>query len=466
MSSLAANESLGRRSTAGLGRWGVIRLGLVQAALGAIVIFVTSSISRLMVVEHGLPALIPGCLVALHYGVQILRPRWGYGSDVGGRRTPWIVGGMLALAIGNVGAAIATTLMSSDRALALGLAGVAYLLVGVGVGATGTSLLVLLAKRVEPPHRAAAATTVWIMMIGGFIATAAFVGTMLDPFSPTRLLQVAVAISAVAVLVTLAAVWKIEPVQAHGRTVDGHGLRTEASGFRRAMADVWREPQARRFAIFVFLSMFAYSAQELILEPFGGFVFALTPGASAKLTGVQHAGLLVGMLVVAGAGSLFAGRRLGTMAFWTVGGCLGSAGALLGLAASGMQASLPMMRLCVFGLGVTNGAFSIAAIGAMMQLAGSGRATREGTRMGLWGAAQAVAFATGGLVATGATDLTRHLIASPLEAYLVVFLGEALVFCAAAHLALTVFASGRAAACEGADDAPIGQTSLQGVPAP
>ena len=217
MSGGAASDDAGRRSATGLGRWGVVRLGLVQAALGAIVIFVTSSISRLMVVEHGLPALIPGCLVALHYGVQILRPRWGYGSDVGGRRTPWIVGGMLALAIGNVGAATATVFLSSDRALALGLAGVAYLLVGVGVGATGTSLLVLLAKRVEPPHRAAAATTVWTMMIGGFIATAAFAGTMLDPFSPTRLLQVAATISAVALLVTLAAVWRIEPVRGDGR---------------------------------------------------------------------------------------------------------------------------------------------------------------------------------------------------------------------------------------------------------
>ncbi|MFD0938606.1 PucC family protein, partial [Methylobacterium trifolii] len=72
----------------------IARLGLVQTALGSVVVLMTSTINRVMVVELALPAIVPGALVALHYGVQVLRPRWGYGSDVGGRRTPWIVGGM------------------------------------------------------------------------------------------------------------------------------------------------------------------------------------------------------------------------------------------------------------------------------------------------------------------------------------------------------------------------------------
>ena len=91
--------------------------------------------------------------------MQILRPRLGHGSDVGGRRTPWIIGGMAALALGAVLAALAIALL--DDATALGGSRspiVAFLLIGVGVGAAGTSLLVLLAKRVERARRAAAAT--------------------------------------------------------------------------------------------------------------------------------------------------------------------------------------------------------------------------------------------------------------------------------------------------------------------
>ena len=46
--------------------------------------------------------------------------------------------------------------------------------------------------------------------------------------------------------------------------------------------EICREPQARRFAIFIFVSMLAYSAQDLILEPFAGSVFGMTPGQSMR----------------------------------------------------------------------------------------------------------------------------------------------------------------------------------------
>jgi MFS transporter, BCD family, chlorophyll transporter len=54
----------------------IVRLGFVQMALGAIVVLTTSTLNRLMVVELALPAVLPGMLVALHYGIQITRPGW------------------------------------------------------------------------------------------------------------------------------------------------------------------------------------------------------------------------------------------------------------------------------------------------------------------------------------------------------------------------------------------------------
>ena len=66
-----------------LGWLAIVRLGLVQMALGAIVVLTTSTLNRLMVVELALPAVLPGMLVALHYGIQITRPNWGFLSDKG-----------------------------------------------------------------------------------------------------------------------------------------------------------------------------------------------------------------------------------------------------------------------------------------------------------------------------------------------------------------------------------------------
>jgi BCD family chlorophyll transporter-like MFS transporter len=141
---------------------GIVRLGLVQTALGAVVVLMTSTINRVMTVELALPAVVPGLLVASHYTVQILRPAWGYGSDVGGRRTPWIVGGMALLALGGTGAALANALSASHLVPGMALATLSFLLVGMGAGAAGTSVLAMLASSVAPQRRAAAATRVWV----------------------------------------------------------------------------------------------------------------------------------------------------------------------------------------------------------------------------------------------------------------------------------------------------------------
>jgi BCD family chlorophyll transporter-like MFS transporter len=52
-----------------LGWLGIVRLGLVQSAIGAIVMLATSLLNRVMVVEYALPAALPAGLVAWHYAV-------------------------------------------------------------------------------------------------------------------------------------------------------------------------------------------------------------------------------------------------------------------------------------------------------------------------------------------------------------------------------------------------------------
>ena len=297
----------------------IARLGLVQACLGAVVVTTTSTLNRVMVVELALPALLPGLLVALHYLVQMLRPKLGHGSDVTARRTPWIVGGMVVLAAGGFLAALATVWMGSQRSAGIALAVAAFVLIGLGVGASGTSLLVLLAKRVAPERRASAATAVWLMMIVGFAVTAGISGKLLDPYTPARLLQVCGGVCALALTVALLAVWGVETPAS---TAGSGDAEVPKPPFRTALAMVWADADARRFTIFVFVSMLAFSAQDLILEPFAGMVHGFSPGQSTQLSGVQHGGMLAGMLLAALAGRRLAGRALGSLRGWVVGGCV------------------------------------------------------------------------------------------------------------------------------------------------
>lgn len=417
-----------------LGWIGILRLGLVQTALGAIVVMSTSTLNRVMVIEYALPATVPGLLVGLHYAVQVLRPRWGYGSDQGGRHTPWILAGIAVLAAGGFGAALSVVMLPFSLAGGLALAAVSYLLIGAGVGAAGTNLLVLLAKRVVPERRGPAATLVWVMMIIGFIVTTAIAGHNLDPFSPARLLVVTGIISVLATLLAFAALAGIEgrapAVPAAARE------RGAAEGaFFQTLREVWAEPQSRRFTIFVFVSMLAYSSQDLILEPFAGIVFALTPGQTTKLSSLQHGGVLAGMVMVALLVNPSTGGRFGTLRGWTIAGCIASAAALALLACGGLVGPTWPLRTTVFALGVANGAYAVAAIGSMMGMMGEGGANRGGTRMGLWGAAQAIAFGVGGLAGSTATDIARVLLGAAIPAYALVFMIESVLFLVSAVLA-------------------------------
>ena len=143
-------------------------------ALGGIIALATSTLNRVMVVEFVLPATLPGLLFGIHYAAEMLRPRWGHGSDKGGKRTPWIIGGMAVLALSGVCAA-ASVGLDVDEVLAsshpdflgshygiwwliwwlymtpgIAYAVLSYIGIGVGAGAAGTSLLVLDRENRQP----------------------------------------------------------------------------------------------------------------------------------------------------------------------------------------------------------------------------------------------------------------------------------------------------------------------------
>ena len=417
----------------------IARLGLVQASLGSIVVLTTSLLNRVMVVELALPAILPGALVAIHYFIQLIRPRMGFGSDQTRRASPWIRGGILVLASGGVLAAASTILLSNSVVLGIALATIAFLMIGIGVSSSGTALLVLLAKRVEPKKKAAAATCVWLMMIFGFAFTASVSGKFLTPFSFERLFIISSAVSVIAVVVTFLAIWGMEsPVAKAQQLISGADeVETESpskASFREAFAEVWKESRVRSFTWFVFVSMLAYSSQDLILEPFAAVAFGFSPAETTTLSGLQNGGVLVGMLALAFVTSKAKSQTLTTLSNWTIGGCIASALAMLGLVLSGPIENIIFFKATVFLLGIFNGAFSIAAIGSMMQFASVGSARREGVRMGIWGASQAMAFGLGGIIGTGLSDIARIVLGNPASAYAFVFFLEGVLFVVAAYL--------------------------------
>ncbi|MBE1236321.1 BCD family MFS transporter [Phaeovibrio sulfidiphilus] len=470
---------------AGLSWFGIIRLGVVMFCVGSVIILTTSVFNRIINYEYGLPAMIPGILVGWREALQFMRPRWGYGSDRGGRRTPWIVWGMGMLAIGGALGALSTVLMdTTDGALFQGfyagpipgfaVAVVAYTFIGIGVGAAGTCLLALLATTVAPGRRPASAALVWILMIVGFAVTAGvaskFLGTI-EParvaaeaadvalealpelpgdthevvksrFSPVRLLVVCLSICLASFLVSCLALWGLErknpPIPVAGAADAASRTAAESQSFWAALQTVMAEPRTMRFGLFVFVAMLGFELQALIMEPFAAHAFRMDLAQTTRLASYQHGGVALGMVLVGALGSILRGTLLGSFRFWAVTGCLMSAFAHVLMVMSGAFAPDWPLPPTMFFLGFSNGVFAVAAIGSMMLFASEGGHGSEGTRMGIWGIAQAVALGAGAVLGTVIADAGYYLFGQRVPAFQAVFALEALLFAVSVLLVLRI----------------------------
>jgi len=273
-------------------------------------------------------------------------------------------------------------------------------------------------------------------MILGIAVTAGVSGQLLDPFSFRRLLSVIGAVCAIAVVLAAIAAWGSWHIR---RSPAGTGAAVSNAGFRAVLRDALADRATRRFALFVFAAMLAYSAQDLILEPFAGRVFGMTPGESTKLGGTQHGGVMLGML-----GAALLSARFGSLRHWAVGGCLASALTLVALAQSPALGGPAALSAIIFALGVANGVFAVGAIGAMMAMTAADGTRGTGIRLGVYGAAQAIAYAAGSLGGGVASDLTIAWFGDASRGYTVVFAAEAILFVVAAAMAMASTPSVRA----------------------
>lgn len=398
------------------------RLCLTNMAIGGLTALPINLFNRLMAVELGLLATLPGLLVALHYGVQLTRPVWGHRSDAKGGRTPFILGGIALIGLGLIGTAWAIAVVQSGP-LALAVWVLAYIAIGLGVGAAGTSFLALLATASPEGQKGAWATAAWLALIFGAIVASVGTGIALDPYAPDKLIPVVSAVSLIGLILAFVATWGIE------RNLTATAETTNTESLREALRTTMADPAARGFTGFVFLSILAFFLSEMVLEPFAGHVHGLPPEDSTKLSGGKDGAALLGMLLAGGLSTL----GFGSLRSWAVAGCAISAVGLIGLALQG-----PLVAFTVI-MGLGNGLFVVGAVGSMMRLAAAEKRS-TGTRMGVFGAAQAVAAGLASLISTATVDVGR--VALPIEAaYASVFFMEAGLFVAAAFLAMRLLSA-------------------------
>ena len=431
----------------------IFRLGLVQLCIGSSVVIPLSTLNRLMKVELALPATIAGFLIALHYAVQLTRVNWGHLSDKSQNRSQWIVLGMLILGIGGILASASIPLIENRFSYGIILALLSYSLIGFGVGAAGTPLLALLATYSSKSQKGFAASITFLMMILGLAITGITVGTILDPYSHQKLLKITSSLAIITIIISFLSLRNLErSLQNSSHALTPNTINSDVPIFE-GIKKVWMEREARLFTIFIFISMGAFSMQDPILEPFAGEVFGFTVGESTKLDGFHKIGTLIGIISVVlclskfrigfGSLSIVKNERLGSEKLWLITGCLFSALSLFIISLLALTLKEPnLLNSVVFIFGISNGVFTAGVLGTMLHLASRGSGdNKEGTRMGIWGAAQAYATMIAVFFSTLLVDILGLVMTSLPSVYGIVFLTAASFFIASAYLGSLIIKS-------------------------
>ncbi len=369
----------------------LLRLSLFQVSVGMALVLLTGTLNRVMIVELGVPAWLVAVMISLPIVFAPLRALIGFRSDtyrsaLGWRRVPFIWMGTLLQFGGLAIMPFALILLSGDSNGAewIGQAGaaLAFLLAGAGLHTTQTAGLALATDLAPPETRPRVVALLYVMLLVGMVASALAFGRLLADFGQVQLIRVIQGAAVVTMVLNCIALWKQE-----ARDPSRTAMRAERPSFAEAWRAFTEADRVHRFLVAVALGTAAFAMQDILLEPYGGEILALSVGATTTLTALLAGGTLVAFGVAA--------RRLAR------GGDvhrLAGAGALIGVVAfSAVILSAPFASPLLFRVGTAligfgGGLFSVSTLTAAMQLEQGGS---SGLALGAWGAVQGTAAGVG-----------------------------------------------------------------------
>lgn len=383
----------------------LLRLSLFQVTVGMALVLVIGTLNRVMIVELGVPATLVAVMVALPLVFAPLRAVVGHRSDyhrsvLGWRRVPYLWLGTMAQFGGFAIMPFALILLSGDSNapawVGKAAAGLAFLMVGVGMHTVQTVGLALATDLTPKEKHPQVVALLCVMLLVGMIATALIFGALLHDFSELRLIRVIQGAAVATMAINIAALWKQEP-----RDPARTAANLPVPSFRACWNEFARTRHASRGLLAVGLGTIGFSLQDILLEPYGGQILHLSVAQTTALTAAMAAGGLGGFILAArwlGAGS--DPYRVA------------AAGVLVGLGAfSCLIFSAPLRSVALFASGVVLIGFGAGVFGHATLTAAMGAADRRhvGFVLGVWGTVQSLA--AGGAIATGGMlrDAVSHL---------------------------------------------------------
>jgi BCD family chlorophyll transporter-like MFS transporter len=419
----------------------IARLGLFTVGYGFTGALMGGTLNRVMIAELGFAASLVGLFFAAPLIDAPLRIWLGHRSDafpiLGRRREPYVVAGSLLAGLGVLGAVRLALAGPGGIGRTAGIM-VAFVIYGFGRNLSHNTFQALLADTFTGPSRARAMTGYEVATLIGLVAGSGIIGKALGSFDPGRLFTVCTAaVSAAFLLAAAAVVGQERPSE----ETEAAARRARGIPFAEIIRSIIAgDPQIRLIFTVVFLTMVGTLAQDILLEPFGGLVLGMEVGATTQLTAFWGMGVLVSMLLT---GNLLI-PRLGAMPALRI-GLAATVAIFVAVILAGATGNAGIFRGIVGVMGLGTG---IAGAGLLTLIISSTTSTRAGLFLGVWGFANLLGKAFGGLLGGAVVDGVQRLAGgTPLIAYSMVFALEAVMLATAFVLSFRIdFARSRAAA--------------------
>jgi len=422
----------------------LLRLSLFQVSVGMALVLLIGTLNRVMIVELRVPATLVAGMLCLPLIFAPFRALVGYRSDnhrsaIGWRRVPYMYRGTTLQFGGFAIMPFALLVLSgfgeahdAPRWIGLTSAALAFLLVGAGLHIVQTVGLALATDLVPEEDQPKVVGLMYVMLLLGMAVSAGIYGALLETYSPQRLIQVIQGSAVVTVILNGVALWRQEP-RNRARAAAAH---RPAPPFRLALAQLAEGAGMLRLLVVIACGTAGFGMADVLLEPFGGQVLAMSVAETTTLTVFLALGSMLGFglasrLLTGGGGPVRVaaiGAAIGLPAF----GLIITAALIL---------SPDLLEVATFVAGLGAGLFSHGTLTATMRAAPR---ERIGLALGAWGAVQTTAAG----IAIGLAGIIRDtmLVVPGAEGsalpYLPVFALEILLLALALLVALPLVMRG------------------------
>ena len=391
----------------------LLRLSLFQVTVGMALVLLVGTLNRVMIVELSVPASLVGTMLALPIIFAPFRALIGFKSDtyksaLGLRRLPYIWKGTLYQFGGFAIMPFALLVLSgygeafdAPRWIGCSSAGLSFLLVGAGVHMVQTVGLALATDLVDEANQPKVVGLMYVMLLFGMVLSAIIYGTMLESYSPGRLIQVIQGTAVVTVALNFLAMWKQE---ARDRVRAQAMASAPDTSFRDAWAQLMQNAGMLRLLIVIALGTFGFGMADVLLEPYGGEALGLSVASTTKLTALLAGGTLLGFGI--------ASRTLSNGGMPSVTSMTGALIGIPGFAAiifSAYGGGTAAFLAGTLMIGIGAGLFGHSTLTATMRAAPK---DKVGLALGAWGSVQATAAGIGMALAGWVRDL---IVALPAD---------------------------------------------------